>query len=141
STRQGGGAGHVLPRYERVCFDKPKLRVAGKPPAELIAPGHPLLDAVVRTVQRRYGSRLAQGAGPGRDNDAGTRPTAPGYRGPATADRTAAAGRGSCRARSSSLSSAPAASTGLQDPRRTWTTGPLQLKNKCSWRGCLRARG
>jgi superfamily II DNA or RNA helicase len=74
STRQGGGAGHVLPRYERVCFDKPKVRVAGKPPAELLAPGHPLLDAVVRTVQRRYGSLLEQGAILVDDNDAGTQP-------------------------------------------------------------------
>ncbi len=74
STRHGGTAGHVLPRYERACFDKPKLRVAGKPPAELLAPGHPLLDAVVRAMQRRCGGLLEEGAILVDENDAGTEP-------------------------------------------------------------------
>lgn len=74
TTRLGGSAGHVLSRYERVCFDKSKLRMAGKPPAELLAPGHPLLDAVVHAVQRQYGSLLEQGAILVDDNDAGTQP-------------------------------------------------------------------
>jgi hypothetical protein len=40
--RQIGAGAVVLPRYERVCFDKEEIE--GPPPAALIAPGHPLLE-------------------------------------------------------------------------------------------------
>jgi superfamily II DNA or RNA helicase len=52
----------VLRRYERVTFDRDRVHVVGKARADLIAPGHPLLDAVVSLIIDRYGSLLKQGA-------------------------------------------------------------------------------
>ena len=52
----------VLRRYERICFDKVLIHQAGRPPAELVAPGHPLLDAVVALTIERHGSLLSEGA-------------------------------------------------------------------------------
>jgi hypothetical protein len=43
----------VLPRYERVTFDKNLVRPEGKPKADLLAPGHPLLDAVTDLIIER----------------------------------------------------------------------------------------
>lgn len=51
----------VLTRYERVCFDKEKVAVAGRPGAELVAPGHPLLEAVIDAVLERDGDVLRRG--------------------------------------------------------------------------------
>jgi superfamily II DNA or RNA helicase len=51
----------ILARYERVTFEREQLRVAGKPLAELLAPGHPLLDVVVAMTVERHGSLLKQG--------------------------------------------------------------------------------
>jgi len=50
----------VLDRYARVTFEKE--RIVGSPQAELIAPGHPLLDAVVDVVLERFQPLLQQGA-------------------------------------------------------------------------------
>jgi helicase-like protein/uncharacterized protein DUF3883 len=50
----------VLDRYARVTFEK--TLIAGHPQAELLAPGHPLLDAVVDLVLERFRSLLGQGA-------------------------------------------------------------------------------
>ena len=50
----------VLDRYARVTFDK--TLIAGKPQAELLAPGHSLLDAVVDVVLERFQPLLQQGA-------------------------------------------------------------------------------
>ncbi|GAA1276571.1 helicase-related protein [Sphaerisporangium rubeum] len=52
----------VLRRYERVTFDRELVRPSGLPRADLLAPGHPLLDAVVSLVIERYGTQLKQGA-------------------------------------------------------------------------------
>ena len=52
----------VVRRYERVCFDKDLVHVPGLPDAQLVAPGHPLLDAVVGLAIERYGGSLTQGA-------------------------------------------------------------------------------
>jgi len=52
----------VLARYQRVTFDKHLVRVDGKPPAQLIAPGHPLLEAVLDLTIERHGDLLRQGA-------------------------------------------------------------------------------
>ncbi|MGC8628271.1 MAG: helicase-related protein [Acidimicrobiales bacterium] len=52
----------VLRRYERICFDKALIHQPGRPPAELVAPGHPLLDAVVARIIERHGSLLSSGA-------------------------------------------------------------------------------
>jgi len=57
--------GHGLPvlaRYERVCFDKEDMRLRGKAPAELVAPGHPLLDALIDVTLDRNRELLKQGA-------------------------------------------------------------------------------
>ena len=43
----------VLDRYERICFDKSFCNVQGKPQADLIAPGHPLLEATIDLVRER----------------------------------------------------------------------------------------
>ena len=50
----------VLDRYARVTFDK--ALIPGKPQAELVTPGHPLLDAVVDVVLERFQPLLQQGA-------------------------------------------------------------------------------
>ena len=52
----------VVRRYERVTFEKDRIEVPGKPRAELLAPGHPLLDAVVSVVRERHAGVLRRGA-------------------------------------------------------------------------------
>ncbi len=52
----------VARRYERICFDKDLVHVPSRPDAQLVAPGHPLLDAVVGLAIERYGGSLTQGA-------------------------------------------------------------------------------
>jgi superfamily II DNA or RNA helicase len=52
----------VLKAYERVTFEKDAIRVEGKPPAALVAPGHPLLDATIDLTLERYRDQLRQGA-------------------------------------------------------------------------------
>ena len=59
--RQIGLGAPVLTKYERVTFDKELTRPAGKPRADLLAPGHPLLDAVTDLIIERYGTLLKQG--------------------------------------------------------------------------------
>ncbi|MFH0298064.1 DUF3883 domain-containing protein [Bradyrhizobium sp. 31Argb] len=49
----------VLDRYARVTFEKTLIN--GQPQAELLAPGHPLLDAVVDVVLQRFQPLLGQG--------------------------------------------------------------------------------
>lgn len=62
---------HVLPRYERVCFEKEDVDVPGCLHAELLCPGHPLLDAVVSVVLQHGRSLLRQGTIFVDDNDTG----------------------------------------------------------------------
>ena len=62
----------VLPRYERICFDKGDI--PGKRQAVLVAPGHPLLDATVDLTLERYRNLLAQGAILVDENAAGDEP-------------------------------------------------------------------
>jgi len=40
----------VLKKYERICFEKQHLRLHGKPMADLIYPGHPLMHAITDMV-------------------------------------------------------------------------------------------
>ncbi len=47
-------------RYARITFDK--ALIAGKPQAELVAPGHPLLDATIDLILERYQPLLQEGA-------------------------------------------------------------------------------
>lgn len=62
----------VLPRYERICFDKSDI--PGKRQAMLVAPGHPLLDATVDLTLERYRNLLGQGAVLIDENDDGDEP-------------------------------------------------------------------
>ncbi len=64
----------VVTRYERVAFDKERLVVRGRPRAEFLAPGHPLLDAVVAWTGREYGGLLQRGAVLVDESDPGTEP-------------------------------------------------------------------
>lgn len=48
-------------RYERVCFDKDYINL-DKSHAEFVAPGHPLLDAVVEALLERHQEILQRGA-------------------------------------------------------------------------------
>jgi len=68
STAMAAG-GPILARYERVCFDKAYCSIPGKPDASLIAPGHPLLQAVIDIILERNAEVLKQGAVFVDDND------------------------------------------------------------------------
>ena len=52
----------VLNRYERLSFEKELISVPGKPLAEFICPGHPLLDATIDLILERHRDLLRQGA-------------------------------------------------------------------------------
>ena len=62
----------VQARYERICFEKE--HVAATPRAELVSPGHPLLEACLSLVLERDGAVLAQGAVLVDERDLGTEP-------------------------------------------------------------------
>ena len=64
----------VLPRYERIAFEKPLLAPPGKPPAAFVCPGHPLLDAVTDLILERHRDLLKRGAVLVDERDAGTAP-------------------------------------------------------------------
>lgn len=57
-----GFGDHVLRRYERVCFDKAYCVIQGKPDADLLCPGHPLLEAVIDLILERNRETLKEGA-------------------------------------------------------------------------------
>jgi SNF2 family DNA or RNA helicase len=57
-----GGREPILPRYERVCFDKAEIQRPGDPPAVFLCPGHPLLDATIAVLLDRDRHVLQQGA-------------------------------------------------------------------------------
>lgn len=55
----------VLRKYERVCFEKPYVRLAdriGAPMASLMHPGHPLMQSVTDLVMEQHRNKLKQGA-------------------------------------------------------------------------------
>ncbi|MGD9902621.1 MAG: helicase-related protein [Vicinamibacterales bacterium] len=52
----------VLPRYERVAFEKSLVAPAGQPLAAFVSPGHPLLDAVIDLTLERNADLLKRGA-------------------------------------------------------------------------------
>ena len=60
--RQIGQGYPVLPKYERICFEKELISIPGKPLADFICPGHPLLEATIDLVKERYRDLLKQGA-------------------------------------------------------------------------------
>ena len=47
--------------YERITFEKDLVNVQGKPPAALVCPGYPLLDATIDLVLEQYRILLKQG--------------------------------------------------------------------------------
>jgi len=51
----------VLPRYERIAFDKSLLTPQGQPLAAFVCPGHPLLDATLDLMLERYRDLLRRG--------------------------------------------------------------------------------
>jgi SNF2 family DNA or RNA helicase len=60
--RQIGQGYPVLPKYERICFEKDLINPSGKPLASFVCPGHPLLDATIDLIKERYRELLKQGA-------------------------------------------------------------------------------
>jgi len=52
----------LLPRYERITFEKELISVHGKPLAAFVCPGHPLLDATIDLVLERNRDLLKRGA-------------------------------------------------------------------------------
>lgn len=51
----------ILPRYERITFEKELIALQGKPLAMFVSPGHPLLAAVLDVILERYRDLLKQG--------------------------------------------------------------------------------
>ena len=60
--RAAGVGEPVLPRYERIAFEKSRATPPGKPPAAFVRPGHPLLDAVIDATLERHRDLLRRGA-------------------------------------------------------------------------------
>ena len=59
--RSIGLGGPVLARYECVTFRRERVRGHGIPQAQLISPGHPLLDAVIDLTIERHHTNLKHG--------------------------------------------------------------------------------
>jgi hypothetical protein len=59
---QSTGRGPILRKYERITFHKEAMQLAGKPAAEFVCPGHPLMDAVIDLILERFRGLLRQGA-------------------------------------------------------------------------------
>ena len=51
----------ILKQYDRITFEKDKMNVRGKPLAEFVCPGHPLLDATLSAILERHRNLLKQG--------------------------------------------------------------------------------
>jgi len=64
----------VLPRYERVAFEKNLVAPQGQPLAAFVCPGHPLLDAVIDLTLERNRDLLKRGTVLVDERDAGTTP-------------------------------------------------------------------
>ena len=52
----------VLKKYERICFDREQRTLYGKPTADLVHPGHPLMAAVTDLVLSSHRNLLKRGA-------------------------------------------------------------------------------
>ena len=64
----------VLPRYERIAFEKDLVAPQGRPLAAFIRPGHPLLDATLDLTLERHRDLLRRGTVLVDDRDPGTNP-------------------------------------------------------------------
>ena len=69
-----GRGSPVLPRYERIVFEKPLVSQPGQPLADFVCPGHPLLDAVIDLTLERHRDLLRRGAVLVDERDHGTAP-------------------------------------------------------------------
>lgn len=54
--------GAISHSYENVVFQREKIREPGRPDASLIAPGHPLLEALSQRVETVYGKFMENGS-------------------------------------------------------------------------------
>jgi hypothetical protein len=64
----------VLPRYERITFEKDLVAPQGQPLAAFVCPGHPLLDSVIDLTLERNRDLLKRGAVLVDEADPGTQP-------------------------------------------------------------------
>ena len=64
----------IVPRYERIAFDKALLAPPGQSPAAFVCPGHPLLDATLDLTLERHRDLLRQGSVLVDEADLGTEP-------------------------------------------------------------------
>lgn len=64
----------VLPRYERIAFEKELVAPPGQPLAAFVCPGHPLLDAVIDLTLERNRDLLKRGTVLVDERDPGTEP-------------------------------------------------------------------
>ena len=64
----------VLPRYERIAFEKSLVAPPGQPLAAFVCPGHPLLDSVIDLTLERHRDLLKRGTVLVDERDAGTQP-------------------------------------------------------------------
>jgi hypothetical protein len=64
----------VLPRYERIAFEKPLIAPQGQPLAAFVCPGHPLLDATLDLMLERHRDLLRRGTVLIDESDPGTKP-------------------------------------------------------------------
>jgi superfamily II DNA or RNA helicase len=64
----------VMPRYERIAFEKGLVAPHGMPLAAFLCPGHPLLDATIDLTLERHRDLLRRGAILVDERDAGTAP-------------------------------------------------------------------
>ena len=64
----------VLPRYERIAFEKSLVAPQGQPLAAFVCPGHPLLDSVIDLTLERHRNLLKRGSVLVDERDTGTRP-------------------------------------------------------------------
>ncbi|AWJ94813.1 RNA helicase (plasmid) [Azospirillum baldaniorum] len=64
----------VLPRYERIAFEKELVAPMGQPLAAFVCPGHPLLDSVIDLTLERHRDLLRRGTILVDERDFGTRP-------------------------------------------------------------------
>ena len=64
----------VLPRYERIAFEKSLIAPPGQPLAAFVCPGHPLLDSVIDLTLERHRDLLKRGAVLVDERDSGTNP-------------------------------------------------------------------
>ena len=72
--RQIGTGEPVLPRYERIAFEKDLVAPQGETLAAFVCPGHPLLDAVLDLTLERHRDLLKRGAVLVDERDASTEP-------------------------------------------------------------------